>query len=228
MARARSLAWLAIYALAMGLVEAAIVIHLRHLYYPDNPLVIFPVRLLGNADLALELARELATVLMVAAVAALAARGALRVFAAFLFVFGLWDLGYYFWLKVFLGWPVDWLEWDTLFLIPWAWLGPWLAPALVALLFVVWGAGVLGSGRAGPLARGGLATFAAGAALALVAFLQPATGAILHGLEGFRGFVPGGFWWALFWPGLAGMSAGLTWIWIGIRHEGIASIERGR
>ena len=99
------LLWLGAYALAMALVEAAIVIHLRHLYYPADRHALFPLALLSPDDLTLELARELGTVVMILAVALLAERGFLRRFAAFVLVFGLWDLGYYAWLKLFLGWP---------------------------------------------------------------------------------------------------------------------------
>lgn len=218
--RAQRVLWLVLFAMSMGLVEAAVVVHLRHLYYPDDPLAIFPVRILSNADLVLELAREAATVLMLGSVAALAERGALRIFAAFLLVFGSWDLAYYVWLKVFLGWPVAWLEWDTLFLIPWAWFGPWVAPALIAVLFVAWGGAVLRSGRAGSLPGRGLALFAGGSALALVSFLQPGAGALLRGVAGFRGFVPGEFGWLMYAAGLAGMTAGLAWIGARTRAAG--------
>jgi hypothetical protein len=52
---------------------------------------VFPLALLNDADLALELARELATVVMMVAVAVLAECSWGRRFAAF--VFGIWDLG---------------------------------------------------------------------------------------------------------------------------------------
>ena len=57
--RAGLVLWLGLYALAMALVEAAIVVHLRHLYYPLDPRELFPLALLSDADLALELARWL-------------------------------------------------------------------------------------------------------------------------------------------------------------------------
>ena len=131
----------------MALVEAAIVVHLRHLYYPLDPRQLFPLTLLSHADLALELGREVATVIMMAAVAVLAERGWARRFAAFVFVFGVWDLAYYGWLKLLLDWPRHWLEWDVLFLIPWPWFGPWLAAALIAALFTLWGGWVLADPR---------------------------------------------------------------------------------
>lgn len=205
----RRLAWLGAYALAMALVEAAIVVHLRHLYYPDAPRALFPLRLLTAPDLVLELARELATVVMIWAVAVLAERGALRVFAAFVFVFGLWDLGYYLWLEIFLGWPVGWNEWDVLFLIPWPWFGPWIAPALIALLFVAWGGALLLSDRAGPVGWRAPIVFTVGAAVSLVAFLAPGAALLEGGQQAFAGFRPAGFWWGTWLVGWALMAFGL-------------------
>ena len=90
-----AVAWLGLYAIAMALVEAAVVVHLRHVYYPDDPLTIFPLEPMSPADFALELGREAATIVMIAAVACLAERTWMRRFAAFVFVFGLWDGFYY-------------------------------------------------------------------------------------------------------------------------------------
>jgi hypothetical protein len=207
------LAWLSAFALAMALVEAAVVVHLRHLYYPADPQALFPLVPLTSADLGLEMARELATVVMIGAVAVFAERGWARRFAAFVFVFGLWDLGYYAWLKIFLDWPRQWLEWDVLFLLPWPWFGPWLAPALVALVFALWG-GVVLAGRLEPRwTRGSALLFTGGTALALFTFLAPAWPLLPGGEAAFRGHVPESFAWPLFLAGLAGMAAGLVHAW---------------
>ena len=109
--------WLTAYAIATAHVEAALVIYLRRIHYADDPLTLFPLATLPNPDLAIELAREVATLVMIASVAFLYAKRGIRVFAAFLYVFGLWDIAYYGWLKVMLGWPTSWLEWDVLFLM---------------------------------------------------------------------------------------------------------------
>lgn len=203
------LPWLAAYAIAMALVEAAVVVHLRHVYYPENPLALFPLRLLGADDLALELARELATVVMMLAVAVLAARGFVRRFAAFVYVFGLWDLFYYFWLKAYLGWPGQWLEWDILFLIPWPWFGPWLAPALIALLFALWGGWVLATPRDLRLRWADAPLFVAGALLALASFLAPAWPLLTGGAAALHGWLPDAFFWPLYAAGLVVMATAL-------------------
>lgn len=111
----RNTLWLTCFAIAMAHVEASLVVHLRSLYYPDNPLVLFPLSLLSHRDLAIELSRELATVVMIVCVSLLAEKGFARIFAAFVYVFGLWDIAYYLWLKLMIGWPVSWFEWDVLF-----------------------------------------------------------------------------------------------------------------
>ena len=197
----RTLLWLTLFAIAMAQVEASIVVHLRTIYYPARPLEIFPLTLLTYRDLAIELVRELATVVMILCVALLAARGFIRVFAAFVFVFGLWDLFYYLWLKIMIGWPVSWFEWDILFLIPWPWLGPWLTPALIALLFVMWGGWILSSSRPVHFSRHNSVLFILGVLLALVAFLLPAVPLLWEGEAALRGYQPARFCWLLYIPG---------------------------
>jgi hypothetical protein len=131
----------------MGCLEAVVVVYLRRIHYPDDPLSLFPMKIWSLEDLMVEIVREVATVAMILGAAALAERGRVRIFAAFALVFGIWDLAYYAWLKVFLGWPVSWAEWDILFLIPWAWLGPWITPAMVSLVLVAWGGRVVAGER---------------------------------------------------------------------------------
>ena len=203
------IAWLSAYALAMALVEAALVIHLRHIYYPADPQSLFPLALLSPDDYRLELVRELATVVMIVVVAILAERSWSRRFAAFVFVFGLWDLGYYVWLKLFLDWPRHWLEWDVLFLIPWPWFGPWLAPAMIALLFTLWGGWMLGVAHAPRWSLVTVLLFVAGSLAALTTFLAPAWPLLPGGDPAFRGFMPDHFAWLLFLAGFAAMAAAL-------------------
>ncbi len=206
----RKIIWLSVFAVAMAYVESAVVVYLRQLYYPNNLLVIFPPEVLAKIALPIELGREAATVVMILGVALLAERGFTRVFAAFVYLFGLWDIFYYVWLKVFIGWPVRWLEWDILFLIPWVWLGPWLAPVAIAFLFVIWGGVVLVSGAAYRFNRIDGTLLISGAILALAAFLQTGFSLLLEqGVEGFQHYEPGRFWWGLFLAGYLLMAAGL-------------------
>jgi hypothetical protein len=126
------------FSIAMAALESAVVVYLRALYYPDGFTVAF--KLIEERIVLVELARELATLIMLFAVGYIAGHNFNTRFAGFLISFGIWDLFYYLWLKVFINWPASLLEWDILFLIPWTWLGPVLAPVLcsITMLFLGW------------------------------------------------------------------------------------------
>lgn len=124
----------AVYAIAMACLDSAVVIYLRELLYGNTslfPLATFPPKLIR-----VEFAREIATIVMVAAVAALQSRKPRVFLAFFVYCFGIWDIFYYVWLKLLIGWPAGLLSWDVLFLIPRPWFGPVLSPIIVSLLFV--------------------------------------------------------------------------------------------
>ncbi len=125
------------FGIAFGWLEGAVVVYLREIFYPHGfgfPLIAIPARLAG-----VEIAREAATLVILAAVAWLAGRCFLERFAAFVFLFGVWDIVYYATLKAVLGWPPSLSTWDVLFLIPAVWTGPVWAPLSVALLFAAGG-----------------------------------------------------------------------------------------
>ncbi len=202
---------LSLFAVAMALLEAAVVVYMRRLYYPENPLEIFPMQFLDSFDAVLELSREAATVMMILTVAFLAERTSYtRRFAAFVFIFGVWDIFYYLWLKALIGWPRAWLEWDVLFLIPIVWLGPWICPVLISLLFVIWGFWILHATEEFTMSRRALAVFIIGAVLGLLTFLQPASAVLMQGgVQELSHYTPGSFWWWLFVPSLLLMACGL-------------------
>jgi hypothetical protein len=202
--------WLGVYAVAMAWVESALVVYLRRLYYPEDPLTMFPLRIWPMRDLLLELVREAATIVMILTVALLAVEGRVRRTAAFLFVFGVWDLCYYLWLKAALGWPLAWTEWDVLFLIPWPWLAPWVAPAGAALLFVLWSAPVLAREGETDVPPRAWALGTAGLALMLASFLAPALPLLGAGPAAVAAFVPRRFPWWLYGAGAALLAAGLV------------------
>ena len=184
------------YAIAMALLEAAVVVYMRRLYYPENPMDLFPMAFLNQYDPTLEISREVATVVMILTVAFLAERRSLtKTFAAFVFVFGVWDLFYYVWLKVLMDWPRTWLEWDVLFLIPMIWVGPWICPALIAGLFIVWGTYALTTPRDIAFVGRSLIIYTIGCILGLITFMQPTFGMPTSELVQ---YTPGKFWWWLY------------------------------
>lgn len=127
-------AWLAVFAVAMGFLEGIVVIYLRELYYPQG--FDFPLKLMSPELVSIEWIREIATLIMLAAVGIIAGRNNLQRLLYFLFAFGVWDIFYYVALKLLIGWPASFLTWDLLFLIPWLWLGPVLAPVICSLTMI--------------------------------------------------------------------------------------------
>ena len=127
--------WLTLYAVAMGLVEAAVVIYLRALH-PGAVVLSQVLGALPSRIVGIEITREAATLVMLFAVAAVAARDRGARIWYFLLAFAVWDLAYYGWLWVLTGWPPSPLTWDVLFLIPVPWVAPVLAPVIVSLLLV--------------------------------------------------------------------------------------------
>jgi len=142
----RRIVWLITFAVAMAYVESAVVVYLRTIYYPQG--FSFPLVLLPPGMVAIEMGREVATLLMLLGVAMLAGADRWDRILVFCVGFGVWDIAYYIWLWVFLRWPPSLLTWDVLFLIPVPWIGPVVAPVVVSVVLVV-GALLLLRKRAG-------------------------------------------------------------------------------
>lgn len=128
------LAWVFFFAVWMAYLESAVVVYLREIYYPEG--FFFPIKLIPLPMALIELGREAATIFMMLAVAFIAAKKAWTRMAYFMFCFGVWDIWYYAWLKIFLNWPESLLTWDLLFLIPVPWAAPVLAPVIVSLSLI--------------------------------------------------------------------------------------------
>jgi hypothetical protein len=135
----KTLLWLSIFAIAMGFLESSVVIYLRELYYPSG--FEFPLKVIPPKIAMVEIWREAATIIMLIGAGYMAGKSALTRFAYFLIAFAVWDIFYY--VFVFIGWPVNLFTWDILFLIPAPWTGPVIAPCLVALGMIVFGLSIL-------------------------------------------------------------------------------------
>ena len=123
-----------LFAVSMGFLEAIVVVYLRELFYPEG--FAFPLKQMPRQLIVTEMARELCTLLMLVSVAYITGKTLLRRLAAFLFLFGTWDIFYYIALYVFLRWPESLFTWDILFLIPVAWTAPVLAPLICSLVMI--------------------------------------------------------------------------------------------
>jgi hypothetical protein len=126
-----------LFAIAMGYLESAVVVYLREIYYPEG--FAFPLRMISGNIAQTELFREIATMIMLAGIGYLAGRNRMQRFGVFLYTFGIWDIFYYVFLKLLIGWPESLLTWDILFLIPVTWVGPVLAPSINALTMCILG-----------------------------------------------------------------------------------------
>lgn len=127
-------------AIAFGYIEAAVVVYLRQIFHPDGFSFPLPAFLLtdGSRDmLMIEVGREAATLVVILSVSLLAGTNAPQRTACFMIIFAIWDIFFYVWLKILLGWPASFLDWDILFLIPLPWAGPVLAPILVSLVMLI-------------------------------------------------------------------------------------------
>jgi len=136
-----------VLALAFGWIEASVVVYLRELYVREvslagpNAWAGLQITLVSLPShlVAVEMAREACTMLLLGAVAWLAGRRRADRAGAFLLSFGIWDLTYYGVLKLVVGWPDTVSAWDILFLIPLPWVAPVWAPVTVATIFVAVG-----------------------------------------------------------------------------------------
>lgn len=179
--RSKKLLYLILYGISMAFVEAAVVIYLRELYYPENIRNIFPFKPIRSFDLKVELLRELSTLLMLWFVSGLAElKSFRRRFFVFLGLWGLWDIVYYLWLNIFIGWPASLLDVDVLFLIPVPWVAPVICPILYALVMTFCGLSVELTDREPIMDARFWLLVGSGAALGLAAFIM-ANSAIYRG-----------------------------------------------
>jgi hypothetical protein len=147
----------AAFAIAMAYLESAVVVYLQRAL-SMTPETLFPLRgqqVLGDLA-AIEVGREAATLVMLAAIGCLVGRRWADRLAWTAVAFGVWDLFYYVWLWVFIGWPHSLGTWDVLFLIPVPWAGPVWAPAAVSAALIGSGLAAAYSVRAGRMPRVGL------------------------------------------------------------------------
>lgn len=199
----RTIFWVTIFSIAMAYFESSVVVYLRMIYYPEG--FSFPLKLMTDTALYIELGRELSTIIMLAAIGWISGRNIFERILYFFFSFGVWDIFYYVWLKVFLNWPSSLLEDDILFLIPIPWVGPVIAPVIVSVIFI--GAALWGLNRSEEhtviYRRWDLAVIAVGLLVIFISFIR---NALIYDL--LREPDPG-FAWAVFLAGTVTLVAGI-------------------
>ncbi len=143
----------ATFGIAFGFVEAAAVVYLRaavgllpgyggtladvanfsgSIFQQAQILAQLPKNLL-----AMEVLREIATMIMLVSIALLSAKKFKERCAIFLLTFAAWDIFYYVWLWAAARWPQSLLTQDVLFLIPTPWISQVWFPVLVSVLVIL-------------------------------------------------------------------------------------------
>jgi hypothetical protein len=152
----RTVAALLLFGVSFGYLEAAVVVYLRAIYDPIRQRIhpdrsaqdLFPLispdqlKAAGPENsrrLAIEIGREACTIIMLAAFGWAAGRNFNQRMAAFAVAFGLWDISFYVFLRLMIGWPQSLFTWDILFLIPLPWVGPVITPVLVSITLIACG-----------------------------------------------------------------------------------------
>ncbi len=190
----------AFFAVAMAYLEAAVVVYLQKAI-EITPAQLFPLQKPGSMGnlAAIEVGREGATLVMLAAIGWLAGRRGVDRLAWTAVAFGVWDIFYYGWLWLFIGWPGSPGTWDVLFLIPVPWAGPVWAPMCVSLALIVFGLAAARETEGGriPAVDARLAGLAVlGGLVVVLSFTAQAPGLI-------NGDMPGWYPWPVFVAGMA-------------------------
>ncbi|MCK5558485.1 MAG: hypothetical protein KAJ01_08905 [Candidatus Hydrogenedentes bacterium] len=217
------LAAVAILAVALAYTEASVVVYLREVIVPirsvhfpsaaHEPLPLLTVQQLSEAGevfvrlLIVEVTREITPLVVLLAMAWGLRRRKGELVAFFVFGFGLWDIFYYAFLKVLLGWPASLGTWDVLYLIPTAWVAPVWAPLVISGTLVLTGLGILHRDERPHVdGRPFICWFVLGLGVALVL-----TSFFLRTREAFHN-VPLDFDWPVFLAGWLLGVAGLVWL----------------
>lgn len=216
------LACAGVLAVTLAYTEACVVVYLREVIAPIRrvqfPSVVHEVLpLLTTQHLAdagvqfprlliVEVTREITPILVLLAMAWGLRRRKGELVGFFLLGFGVWDIFYYVFLKILLGWPASLATWDVLFLIPTAWVAPVWAPLVVAATLVLTGLAILYRAGGRPARNPSLPAWfmvALGTGLILTSFFLR-TSQAFHSVPRFD--------WAWFLAGWVIGVGGLVWL----------------
>lgn len=198
----RKLLLLSIFAIAMAFVESAVVTYLRALLGTTNDMAV-----LGKYAM-IETLREAATLIMLLSIGWLTAGKLGQGLVYAVYAFGIWDIFYYFWLYVLIGWPSSILDPDVLFLIPVRWTGPVLAPVLISAVICAGSVRILTLLERGmPVRWTSLRTaeLCCGGMIVLYTFLEESILSLVQGNQLTFAALTHPFNWAIFSLGLAAM-----------------------
>jgi len=220
--------WVAIFAVAFAWVESAVVVYLRKIYFDgvfSFPLVVVWEEGKHVIDplIKIEFGREIATIIMLLAVGWAAGRTKFQRFCLFMIAFGIWDIFYYIWLYVMVGWPESLMTWDLLFYVPLPWVGPVITPVLIAAALVGAGSLIIYYGERGYVIRWrwyDMAVEIACGLLIIVAFCWDWKNILQVPGDIARTGIPNPFAWWLYVPAFL-----FSLVYFGLRLRAILSAE---
>ncbi|BDY11852.1 hypothetical protein [Hydrogenimonas cancrithermarum] len=189
--------WLALWGISFAYIESSVVVYLRKIYYPQG--FSFPLVPIESHILSTETIREAMTLIIMWATVTLTFERLQSKIAAYLILFGVWDIFYYIFLKLLLDWPASVTTWDILFLIPSPWVGPVWAPVVVSMALIFAGVVLLKRAEEKRFLRFGLKFFIGellAGALIILSFLIPGADVLKEG-------VPSHFPASIFWSGFS-------------------------
>ncbi len=211
----------------MAFLESSVVVYLREILYPEG--FRFPLNPISPELAITEILREAATLVMLLAVGIIAGKTPTRRFGWFIYSFGIWDIFYYIFLYLLLGWPESLLTWDILFLIPTTWTGPVIAPVVLSVVMVFLSMTIIGFAQSGinvAIKNREWGLLIAGSLIVILAFIWDYSSFIfdhftldeLIHLTGKKAlydlgmqYIPGSFNWFLFSLGMSVILSGIAW-----------------
>ena len=129
---------LALFGLAMAHLEGVVVVYLRQvLGITATESNIEALKKFPKDYVFIEKTREIATIIMLVALALLVGETWLDQIIVFLWTFAFWDLFYYLSLYLLIKWPPSFTTIDVLFLIPRPWIAPVWFPIGVSSITII-------------------------------------------------------------------------------------------
>jgi hypothetical protein len=199
----KKLIWVGLFAVTFAYVEASVVVYLRQMYGIHDLLRDIPA--FDPSIAFVEVGREFSTLIMLLSVGWAAGRSLQTRLGFAFFAFGLWDIFYYVWLKLFINWPESLLSTDILFLIPLPLWGPVIGPVLIAALMVIGGGlAVIAAdyGRSIQFSTLEIITLLGGTFVMLYSFMENSLSALPADVDMLSQLRPSSFSYHIYIPGL--------------------------
>ena len=130
-----------LFSIAFGNVEAMVVVYMRRFLPPFDEMMAgtveqFVILLKSHGVYYIEQAREMCTMVMLISLSILSGKSLLERFAAFCLSFAVWDIFYYIFLNLLIGWPETLFDIDVLFLVPVPWIAPVILPVGISMMMI--------------------------------------------------------------------------------------------